>query len=117
MSTLSKLETMTSLQALSNKSLLENKKIIRIRKNLLNLEKEEVASFSTLKVKIYKEEKEDKKDEIKIKIPITFKSYFEDFKRYNKFINQIESGLITPSSGVDSGKVEQNDSSDLVNSE
>ena len=117
MSTLSKLETKTSLQPLNNESLFEKRKINKIRKTLRNLVKEEIASFSTLKVKIYKEEKEDQKNENKIKIPLTFKFYFEDYKRYKGFINQIESGIITPSSGADSGKVEQIDSSDLVNSD
>ena len=117
MSTLSRLETMVSLEPLSNESLLQTKKINKIRNNLFNLEKEEIASFNSLKVKIYKEEKEDEKDENKIKIPTTFKSYFEDFRKYNGFINQIESGLITLSSGANSVKVEQIDSSDLVDSE
>ena len=117
MSTLSKLETKTSLQPLNNESLFEKRKINKIRKTLRNLVKEEIASFSTLKVKIYKEEKKDQKNENKIKIPLTFKFYFEDYKRYKGFINKIESGIITPSSGADSGKIEQIDSSDLVNSD
>ena len=118
MSTLSKLETNTSLQTLSNESLLKYKKINKIKKSLLNLEKEEIASFNPLKVKIYKEEKEDQKDENKIKIPATFKSYFEDYKKYRLSIYKIESGFIFKSNeGPDSVQVEQIDSSDLVNSE
>ena len=117
MSSISKLETKTSLQFLSNESILENKKINKIKKRLFNLEKEEIASFRPLKVKIYKNEEEDHKNKSMIKIPVTFKFYFEDYKRYKKFINQVESGIITPSSGADSGEVEQIYSSDLVNSE
>ena len=81
------------------------------------MEKEEIASFNSLKVKIYKEEKESKENESKIKVPVALKSYFEDYKKYNGFTNQIQSGLITPSSGANSVKVEQVDSSDLVDSE
>ena len=117
MSTLSKLETTTSFQPLSNESLLEMKKLKNIRKKLLNLEKEEVATFNPLKVKIFIEKKEDKKNDNKIKIPVTFKSYFEDFKKHRGFTNQIDSGLITPSTGGNSAQVEQVDSSDLVNSD
>ena len=117
MSILSKLETMTSLQDLSNESLFEMEKIKKIRKKLINMEKEEIALFSPLKVKIYKEKKEDEKDENKIKIPTTFKFYFEDYKKHRGLINQIELGLITPSSSNDSAQVDQIDSSDLVNSD
>ena len=117
MSTLSNLETKTSLETLSNKLLLEMKEINKIRIALLNLVKKEVDSFRPLKVKIYKEEKEDQKNENKIKIPTTFKIYFEDYKKYKGFINQIESGFVTPSSDPDSIKAEQMDSSDLVNSD
>ena len=109
--------TTGSLHTSSNQSLLEKIKINKINKNLFSFAKEEITSLSSLKVKIYKDEKEDEKDENKIKIPTTFKSYFEDFRKYNGFINQIESGLITPSSGANSVKVEQIDSSDLVDSE
>ena len=117
MSTLSKLETKTSLQALSNESLLEMKKINKIRKSLFNLEKKEVASFSPLKVKVYSEKIEDQKEENKIKIPVTFKSYFEDYKRYRGFINQVESGVVSQTSDPNSAQIEQIDSSDLVNSD
>ena len=117
MSTLSKIETNASLKLLSNESLLEMQKINKIRKKLLNLEKEEVASFNPLKIKIYKEKKEDQKDDNKIKMPVTFKSYFEDFKRNQEVINQIKSGLVTPSTGTNSAQAEQIDSSDLVNSD
>ena len=114
---LSNLETNTSLHSL-NESILENKKIKKIRKTLLNLEKEEISSFCPLKVKIYKEEKkEDQKDEIIVKIPATFKSYFEDYKKYRGVINQVESGNIPPSHDVESTQFEQIDSSDLVDSE
>ena len=117
MSTLSKLETKTSLQALSNQSLLEMKKINKIRKSLLNMEKKEVSSFSLLKVKIYNEKIEDQKEENQIKIPVTYKFYFEDFKRYRRFINQVESGIISQPSDANSAQIEQIDSSDLVNSD
>ena len=117
MSILSKLETMTSLQDLSNESLFEMEKIKKIRKKLINMEKEEIALFSPLKVKIYKEKKEDEKDENKIKIPTTFKIYFEDYKKYKGFISQIESNLVISSNDHDSIQIEQIDSSDLVNSD
>ena len=117
MSSISKLETKTILQFLSNQSLLEKIKINKINKNLLSFAKEEITSFSSLKVKIYKEKKEDEKDENKIKIPTTFKFYFEDYKKHRGLINQIELGLITPSSSNDSAQVDQIDSSDLVNSD
>ena len=117
MSTLSKLETKTSLQDLSNESQFETKKINKIRKSLLNMEKEEVVSFSPLKVKIYNEKIEDQKEENKIKIPMTFKSYFEDFKRYREFTNHVESGIVTQTRDANSIQTEQIDSSDLVDSE
>ena len=117
MSTLSNLDTKNSLQSLSNESLLEMEKINKIRKKLLNLEKKEVATFSPLEVKTYKEKKDSQKNEFKIKVPVTFKSYFEDYKKYSGFIYQVESGLVTPSSGPDSVQVEQINSSDLVNSD
>ena len=116
-SALSIFETSTSLHTSSNQSLLENKKINKIKKNLFNFAKEELTSFSSIKVKIYKEEIDIKKDENKIKIPETFKSFFEDFKKNNGVINQNRSGFITSSKVSGSGKVEQVDSSDLVNSE
>ena len=93
------------------------KEINKIRITLLNFVKKEVDSFRPLKVKIYKEEKEDQKNENKIKIPTTFKIYFEDFKRNQEVINQIKSGLVTPSTGTNSAQAEQIDSSDLVNSD
>ena len=117
MSSLSNLKTETSIQTFSNESLLEMKKIIKIRKSLLNLEKEEVDSFTPLKVKIYKDKNENQENENKIKIPLTFKFYFEDYKKFSRFINQIESGFDTKLSGTDSDQVEQIDSSDLANSE
>ena len=120
-STLSILETSTSLHNISNQSLLENKRISKINKNLYIFAKEEITSFSSIKVKVYKEEIEDQKDENKIKIPKTFKSFFEDFKKNDKKnncdVNQIESGLITSSKFANSDQIGQVDSSDLVNSE
>ena len=68
-------------------------------------------------MKVYKDEIKEEEDENKIKIPEIFKSYFEDYKKNKDVINQIESGLINSSTAVDSAKVEQVDSSDLVNSE
>ena len=125
MSALSKLKPKVNLQVLSNESLSHIKKIDKIKKSLLDLEKEEVASFIPLKVKVYKDEEEgrkedkktDKKNENKIKIPIMFKTFFENYKRYKGFINQIESGIVIPTTGTDSVQVEQNNSSDLVNSD
>ena len=117
MSSISQLDTKTSLKVLSNESLIQITKINKIRKELLNLEKKEIATFSPLKVKIYKNKKENQKFTNKIKIPVTFKTYFEDYKKYSGFINQVESGLITPSSEPDSAQIEQINSSDLVNSE
>ena len=116
MSTESNLETNTSLKTLSNESLLDNKNLKKIKNNLLNLQKIEVASFNPLKVKVYKDEKEDQKDETKIKIPLTFKSYLEDYKKNKGLINKNESGFIIPSN-VNSVQTEQIESSDLVNSE
>ena len=80
-STLSVLETSTSLHYSSNRSLLENKKINKIKKSLFNFAKEELTSFNSLKVKIYKEKTDEQKDENKIKIPETSKPFFEDFKK------------------------------------
>ena len=117
-SVLSILETSNSLYSSSNQSLLESKrKIKKINKSLFNFVKEEITSFNSLKVKVYKEDTKNEKNENKIIIPLTFKSYFEDYKKNKVFINQTESGLITSSKVADSGKVEQVDSSDLVNSE
>ena len=117
MSILSKLDTTISLKPLNNESLLKIKRIEKIKKTLLNLEKEEVAFFNPLKVKIYKEEKEDHQDKFKIIAPLTFKSYFEDYKKYKEFINQVESGPVTSSNIDDSAQEEQANSSDLVDSE
>ena len=117
MATISNLETKISLQTLSNELILEMKKINIIRKVLLNLAKKEVSSFRPLKVQFYKEKKEDQKDENKIKIPTTFKIYFEDYKKYKGFISQIESNLVISSNDHDSIQIEQIDSSDLVNSD
>ena len=114
MSAVSNLGTKLTLQI--NEPILHYKKINKIKKTLLNLEKDEISSFNPLKVRVYKEEKEDQKNEIKIKIPLTFKSYFEDFKKNREFINQVESGLITPSA-TEPIKTEQFESSDLVESE
>ena len=117
MSTLSNLKTKSSLYDLDKKLMLKNKKINKIKKALLNLEKNEVASFNPLKVKVYKEEKNDLKNVNKIKIPVvTFQSYFEDFKKNTEFIKEIEYGPIIPSN-VDLDKTEQVDSSDLANSD
>ena len=109
--------TNSSLHTSSNQSLLEKIKINIINKNLLSFAKEEITSFSSLNVKIYKDETEDEKDENKIKIPKTFKIYFEDYKKCKGIINQIESGIINSSNIDDSAKVEQVNSSDLVNSD
>ena len=120
MSSLSNLETHTSSQTFSNESITENKKINKkinkIQKRLLNLEKEELSSFIPLKVKVYKEEKEEEKEENKIKTPTTFKNYFEDFRKKRESINQTEPGFINPSN-AQPVKVEQIESSDLVDSE
>ena len=117
MSTLLSSLATINLKASNIKSILQNKKINKINKALLDLEKEEITSLNPLKVKIFKDEKEDQKNKNKIIIPSTFKSYFEDFKKRGNFINQIESGLVTPSSAADSGQVEQANSSDLVDSD
>ena len=77
--------------------------------------KEKISSFSPLKVKIYKEEKEDPISENKIKISATCKFFFEDFKKHNKFISKIEPDTIA--SNADFIRLEQIESSDLVNSE
>ena len=114
MSSVSNLKIKTSLQ--TNGSTLKNKKINKIKKTLLYLEKDEISTFNPLKVKVFKEEKEDLKEENKIKIPLTFKNYFEDYKKNKEFINQTKSGIITPST-TESVKTEQVDSSDLVNSD
>ena len=105
--------TISSLHTSSNQSLLEKTKINKINKNLFSFAKEEITSLSSLKVKIYK----DEKDENKIKIPKTFKIYFEDYKKCKGIINQIESGINNSSNIDDSAKVEQVNSSDLVNSD
>ena len=59
--------TMVSLQTSNNELRIKNKKINKIKKTLLNLGKEEIASFKPLKVKSYKEEIEDNLDKIKKK--------------------------------------------------
>ena len=117
MSSLSILETSNSLSTSSNQSLLNKKKINKIKKSLLNFAKEELTSFNTLKVKVYKNEIEDQNVENRIKIPQTFKSYFEDFKKNRDNINKIESGITTSLNVANSIPVDQVDSSDLVNSE
>ena len=117
MSTSSMLETTTSLHNLSNRSLIENKKLNKIKSTLFNFTKEEITSFSSLKVKIYKEEIEEEKDENKIKIPESCKNYFEDYRKYKGVLNNIESGINTKSNNDGSIKDQQIDSSDLVNSE
>ena len=112
--------TISSLHTSSNQSLLEKtkiNKINKINKNLFSFAKEEITSLSSLKVKIYKDEIEDEKDENKIKILKTFKIYFEDYKKCKGIINQIESGIINSLNIDDSTKVEQVNSSDLVNSD
>ena len=116
MSSLSNLETTTSLPTLSNNSLLIDKRINKIKKSLLNLGKEEILSFNPLKVKIYKEEIETQNHKSEIKIPTTFKRYFEDFQKNKNIISQIESGIISHSN-INSAQIEQIESSDLVNSE
>ena len=116
MSSLSNSQTTASLKPSSNDSLLIYNKLKYIRKKLLNIEKEEVSSFSSLTVKIYKEEIEDQKHKSEIKIPITFKHYYEDFQKNKNLINQLESGLIT-TSNTNSIQDEQINSSDLVNSD
>ena len=118
MSSLSNLETTTSLPILSNDSLLINKKAKKIKKisnTLLNYEKQEVISFSPLKVKVYKD-KTNQNHKSEIKLPTTFKHYFEDFQKNKDLINQIESGHI-PESNINSIQDEQVESSDLVNSD
>ena len=110
----SNLQAKTFSKASSNDSLLINK-IKKIRNTLLNLEKEEVNSFSPLNLEIYKDIKNHKPKK-EIKIPITFKSYFEDFQNNKEIINKIISGDKT-SSNDNSIQAEQIDSSDLVNSE
>ena len=112
MSSMTNSESTTSLQTTSNESKLEKKKINKIKKALLNIEKEEVTSFNPLKVKIYKEEMEEQNHQNEIKIPTTFKSYFEDLKKNKGLNHQVVSGLNSKSVPV-----QQVDSSDLVNSE
>ena len=117
MSELSTLETTTSLHPSSDQSINSKRKLKKIKKSLFNFAKEEITSFRSLKVKVYKDEIKEEEDENKIKIPEKFKYYFEDYKKNKDVINQIESGLINSLTAVDSAKVEQVDSSDLVNSE
>ena len=118
MSSLSNSETAVSLQASNNNLKLKKKyKLSKIKKTLLNLEKEEVISFNPLKVKVYKNEigTEHQNNKIEIIIPITLKHYFEDIQKYRGLVYQIESGII--SSNTNLIQTEQVDSSDLVNSE
>ena len=109
--------TMVSLQTSNIELRIKNKKINKIKKTLLNLGKEEIASFKPLKVKSYKEEIEDNLDKIENKIPSTFKFFSEDYKKQKEFFYQIKPVFDTPFKGNDSVQLNQIDSSDLVNSE
>ena len=100
------------------------KKLKKHLKSLRNLAIEELKGFSELKIKIFKEEKEqEKKQELKIVAPIIgFQHYFEDFKKTNlkSEVNNIVEyeGENTPSTVDDNEEeVKQIDSSDFSDDE
>ena len=105
----------TNLHINSNQSLLKKKRISKINKNLLNFAKEELTSFNSLKVKIYKNEIEGQKNKNEIKNQEAF--FYENDQKNNGVINQIESSVVNSSNSHYSIHVEQVANSDLVDSE
>ena len=107
--------TLTSINKVQSKS----KKLKKISKNLKNLIESDLKECPELKIKIFKEEKEEeKKPEFKIVAPIIgFQHYFEDFKLLNskQIINNVVDyeGKNTPSTIDDNEELKQIDSSDF----
>ena len=107
--------TLTSKNKVQSKS----KKLKKISKNLKNLIESDLKECPELKIKIFKEEKEEeKKSEFKIVAPIIgFQHYFEDFKLLNskQIINNVVDyeGKNTPSTIDDNEELKQIDSSDF----
>ena len=107
--------TLTSKNKVQSKS----KKLKKISKNLKNLIESDLKECPELKIKIFKEEKEEeKKSEFKIVAPIIgFQHYFEDFKllNSNQIINNVVDyeGKNTPSTIDDNEELKQIDSSDF----
>ena len=102
----------------------ETKKLKKIIKKLRNLAEEDLKGFTELKIKIFKEEKEEeKKQELKTFAPtVGFQHYFEDFKKTNlkSEVNNIveNEGENTPSTVDDNEEeVKQIDSSDFSDDE
>ena len=102
-----------------NKEQSKSKTLKKISKNLKNLIENDLKECSELKIKIFKEEKEEeKKPEFKIVAPIIgFQHYFEDFKLLNskQIINNVVDyeGKNTPSTIDDNEELKQIDSSDF----
>ena len=96
------------------------KKLKNIIKNLRNLAQEDVEEFSVLKIKIFKEEKEEEiKPEFKIAAPIIgIQNFFEDLKKSSSkpiVKNDTELEGENTSSTVDDNEkeIKQIDSSDF----
>ena len=96
-----------------------SKKLKEIVKNLRNLSKEDVKSFSELKIKIFEEDKEEKKSDFKISAPIIgFQHYFEEFKKLNSRLNDENHEREDAPSTVDNEEeIKQVDSSDFSEDE
>ena len=96
------------------------KKLKKHLKSLRNLAIEELKEFSELKIKIFKEEKEqEKKPELIIVAPIIgFQHYSEDFKKSNsksnlsKIVNSVEDNTVSTFDD-DKAELKQVDSSDF----
>ena len=96
------------------KKQLKKNEIKNIRNNLLNLVKIDLIESNQFKIKILKDEEEEKrKKDFVMVAPVCFKSYFEDFKKLNFILPEKKEGddEITPSSAADT--VNQIESSDI----
>ena len=96
------------------KKQLKKNEIKNIRTNLLNLVKIDLIESNQFKIKILKDEEEEKRKKDFVMIaPVCFKSYFEDFKKLNFILPEKKEGddEITPSSAADT--VNQIESSDI----
>ena len=97
-------------------------KIKKIVNNLKNIAKDEIQKCSKLKIKIFKEESEDKKKfEFKIAAPIIgIQQYIKEYKNHNSKTsvnkNTETEGENTPST-VDDNEEKQVDSSDFSDEE
>ena len=105
------------------------KKLKKIVNNLKNIAKDEVNKFPEIKIKIYREEKneeekneEEKKIEIKVAAPVIgLKHYIKDFKKSNSKItinnNNEDESENTSSTVEDNKELKQIDSSDFSDDE